>query len=217
MKELNMEVGLPHRIELRAKPPTSSVAARRRAPGFTLIELIVVISIIALLAALVVGLASSASKGKVLNRVAVELKQLETVIEKYHKKYGFYPQDNRNNETQPPLYYELTGINPPPAIATQMGINGIANTESNNFFPTLRPMQLNPPRPEKSGYWSLSEQPPYTEPYFLVVPYRGPGPAGTVNTWRYRSTKPEHNTETYDLWADVVVAGKTNRISNWKD
>src|SRR5262249_8895299 len=159
------------------------------------------------------GLASTASKGKVLSRVSVELKQLETVIDQYHKKYGFYPQDNRNDVTQPPLYYELTGINPPAAALAPLGINGIANTESNNFFPTLRPMQVNPPRPDKSGYWSLSELPPYNEPYFLVVPYRGPGPAGTVNTWRYRSTKPEHNTESYDLWADVVVAGKTSRIS----
>lgn len=212
-----MEVGLPQRIELRAEPPTGSFTARRRAPGFTLIELLVVISIIALLAGLIVGLASVASRGKVNARVKVELGQIESAINSYYKKYGFYPQDNRNDVTKPPLYYELTGINPQnAAVLGQLGIAGIANTESNNFFQNLRPMQRNPPRPEASGFWSYDFA-GMAEPYFLVVPYHGPEAAGNVNTWRYRSTKPEHNTETFDLWADVIVAGKTNRIANWKD
>lgn len=36
-----------------------------------------------------------------------------------------------------------------------------------------------------------------------------------LNPWRYISTHPTNNTSTYDLWVDVVVKGKTNRVCNW--
>ena len=39
----------------------------------------------------------------------------------------------------------------------------------------------------------------------------------TLNPWRYNSSHPTHNQATYDLWVDVIVDGKTNRISNWSD
>jgi hypothetical protein len=36
-----------------------------------------------------------------------------------------------------------------------------------------------------------------------------------VNVIRYVSSSPTNNASTYDLWVDVLVGGKTNRISNW--
>ncbi len=42
-----------------------------------------------------------------------------------------------------------------------------------------------------------------------------PIPNTSLNPWHYVSTHPTNNTSTYDLWADVVVKGKTNRVSNW--
>lgn len=36
-----------------------------------------------------------------------------------------------------------------------------------------------------------------------------------VNVIRYVSTNPTNNPTSYDLWVDVLIAGKTNRISNW--
>lgn len=35
------------------------------------------------------------------------------------------------------------------------------------------------------------------------------------NPWRYVSSNPTNNPGSYDLWVDVVIRGKTNRISNW--
>jgi hypothetical protein len=42
-------------------------------------------------------------------------------------------------------------------------------------------------------------------------------PARQVNLWGYNSANPTHNPGQYDLWVDLLVDGKTNRISNWSD
>jgi prepilin-type N-terminal cleavage/methylation domain-containing protein len=36
-----------------------------------------------------------------------------------------------------------------------------------------------------------------------------------ANPWRYVSTNPTNNTGSYDLWVDLVIRGKTNRVCNW--
>jgi hypothetical protein len=36
-----------------------------------------------------------------------------------------------------------------------------------------------------------------------------------VNPFSYNSVNPTHNPNSYDLWVDLVIGGKTNRISNW--
>jgi prepilin-type N-terminal cleavage/methylation domain-containing protein len=36
-----------------------------------------------------------------------------------------------------------------------------------------------------------------------------------LNPWRYVSTHPTNNSSSYDLWVDLVIKGKTNRICNW--
>lgn len=36
------------------------------------------------------------------------------------------------------------------------------------------------------------------------------------NPWRYNSSNPINSPGTYDLWVDVMIGGKTNRISNWR-
>jgi prepilin-type N-terminal cleavage/methylation domain-containing protein len=171
--------------------------------GFTLIELLVVIAIIAALTAIIAGLTSTAGIGKVRNRAKVELSQLELAIETYHKKYGFYPPDNPNDPARPPLYYELSGKDPDfTPIQPKLGVDGIVNTNQ-NFIPNVKPSS-----------WAIAPG-PAPQPYFLILDYKGP--SGQFNTWHYRSGKPEHNTETFDLWIDVVVGNKTYTIPNWKE
>lgn len=94
---------------------------RRNRLAFTLIELLTVISIIAVLAGLVVGLAPVASAKMKEARVRGELAGLVTAIESYKSRFGVYPPDNTytlnptgNGPTQVDpvmntLYYELTG------------------------------------------------------------------------------------------------------------
>jgi prepilin-type N-terminal cleavage/methylation domain-containing protein len=90
--------------------------------AFTLIELLTVISIIAVLAGMVVGLAPVASAKMKEARVRGELAGLVTAIESYKAKFGVYPPDHTYRATFPgvgevtlvnpimnTLYYELTG------------------------------------------------------------------------------------------------------------
>ena len=46
------------------------------------------------------------------------------------------------------------------------------------------------------------------------APVPGGVPNG-MNPWRYISSNPTNNPTSYDLWIDILVGGKTNRISNW--
>src|SRR5262245_41258242 len=110
---MKTEIGNPVRRSgaLFRSPSTSVLTA------FTLIEMLVVISIIGILAALIVPAARLASERKTLATVEAELHQLEVPIEAYKDKLGYFPPDNTNNPAQPPLYYELGGTvaegNPP--------------------------------------------------------------------------------------------------------
>ena len=36
-----------------------------------------------------------------------------------------------------------------------------------------------------------------------------------LNPFSYNSTNPTNNPSSYDLWVDLVIGGKTNRINNW--
>jgi hypothetical protein len=39
----------------------------------------------------------------------------------------------------------------------------------------------------------------------------------SINPWRYQSSSATNNQGRYDLWVDVLISGKTNRFSNWRD
>lgn len=112
-----------HQIVGRGAPRAAGRAA------FTLIELLTVISIIAVLSALVIPLSSVASAKMKISRAQGELNQLVTVIESYKFEVGSYPPDNgllreaapnsadrSNRLALNPLFYELGGatfVTPP--------------------------------------------------------------------------------------------------------
>lgn len=172
--------------------------------AFTLIELLTVISIIALLAGLITWGTMHAGIKKVETRVKTELAGFELALDDYYKKYGFYPPSNSNDVALAPLYYELTGTEPSPAEMARFNTSGIMNTEKKNFMRELK----------ASSYESLAGT--EAERAF-VVPYKGPNPIGGHNTWRYNSFNPTNNPDSYDLWAEVVVAGRTNIYGNWRE
>lgn len=65
---------------------------RTKQAGFTLVELLTVIAIIALLAALILGLAGNAQKSAARNKAEAEIAQLESFITDYQMQYGQVPQ-----------------------------------------------------------------------------------------------------------------------------
>lgn len=201
---------------IRNSTVSEALRGSRSQAGFSLIEMLVVIGIIGLVAALVVGGAGHFRETSVRARVQTELKQVENAIDLYHKKYGFYPQSHGsvNSATTPdpakaPLYYELTGVAASPAMFPYFQVKGVVNEagpgkEGQNFFPNIGV--------EGKNYKIVDQA---TQALGLTVGY--PGPDGDVNRWRYVSKNPTNNTESYDLWAEVEVGGKKIVIGNWKD
>ena len=110
-------------IDQRHKGAEVPNERKARVGAFTLIELLAVISIIALLAGLVLGTAGLATTKSRESRMKGELAKIQTGIEDYKAVMGNFPQDNQDtNQRDPdqnidrhikagmnPLFYELSG------------------------------------------------------------------------------------------------------------
>lgn len=242
-------------------------ARQRPLLAFTLIELLTVISIIAVVAGLVVGLAPVASGKMKEARVRSELAALVTTIESYKSRFGVYPPDNFNavtGQTDParnPLYYELTGVlvdNSERVFytsddetrvlpATVDGwfrregfVNGVSRIRTNNITVAAqnRLDQLAKRRLFSRDFrdnqfaevFRSTTQPGYVDIELLAVgcatdaskpkgksfgfPWplkisdanQHPIPSNPgLNPWRYVSTNPTNNPNSFDLWAEIPL------------
>jgi len=135
--------------ETRQEPPLAGDARRqihdpqtafRNASAFTLIEMLVVIAVIGILAALIFPVVGAVERRQYINHARAEMAQLEAAIERYKAVYGFYPPSNQIT-TDPlthrflisQLYYELTGV-------TNVAPSGLPLYQSldNPNLPTLK-------------------------------------------------------------------------------
>ena len=64
---------------------------RAKQAGFTLVEVLTVIAIIALLASLILGLAANAQKKAARDKAAAEVEQLSSFVNDYQMQYGQVP------------------------------------------------------------------------------------------------------------------------------
>jgi prepilin-type N-terminal cleavage/methylation domain-containing protein len=212
-----------------------SSRTRRRA-AFTLIELLVVIAIIGIIAGLALGVGTAANKKKNRSRAKAELERLVTVIERYKADFGHYPPDNPNTNAPNQLFYELMGtVHNPGAspgtgnystkdgretiseagVAAFFNVGGFINTggsasQVKSYFPSL----------SESQYAEISSNP---DVEVLKGPVRGNSAneltdveGRPVNPWRYNSSNPTHNKNSFDLWIEVKIGNDIEIIGNWK-
>ncbi|MCX7872312.1 MAG: prepilin-type N-terminal cleavage/methylation domain-containing protein [Verrucomicrobiae bacterium] len=192
--------------------------------GFTLIEILVVIAIIAVIASLVVYMAGQATDKAKRSRVEAMKAQIIAAIEAYHARHGFYPPDNPMDPAVNQLFYELTG--------TVYKDNKFYDIEGREADPTVFNAggfvhSAQPPdKPQnflQSASAKIESRKVTDKAYVLAVPFDWPSgrtniipSAAGVNPWRYVSTKPVHNVNSYDLWAEIVIGDRVVLISNWQ-
>ncbi len=219
------------------KKPTliPGLVARRTAAAFTLIELLVVIGIIAVLAAMIFPAFSSAKASSARKKVKTELQRVVLAIERYKGDQSVFPPDNPCNLGTNQLYFELMGVTINAGnFETLDGSSRIADTDA--AFQGI--FGVSAGKPCVRGFMNVTrgsaddgkaartyfegiqpgqyaEFPPNTSIRLLTCSL--PSVANTINPWRYNSTSPTNNPGGFDLWVDVVIAGKTNRISNWSE
>ncbi len=205
--------------------------------GFTLVELLVVIAIIAVLASMIFPIMGAVNRAKIRSRSQAELTQIETAIEQYKIKQGHYPPDNGNYWTTNQLFFELLGAtlnngvyktldgscqidasavsnifqNVGGFVNCTRGSGGDEGGVANAFLNALKPDQI---AELDSGAKVLVGPVPWPAGSYQPLPVP-PAKAVGLNPWCYNASHPTNNPSTYDLWIDVMIGGKTNRICNW--
>ena len=93
----------------------SSGARRRGDRGFTIIELLAVVTIMGLLGALVVGLSRFASEKSAEAKVRADLELLRNAIEEYRIQRAGYPRIDGEDIFQPMIPPADPAVQPPPS------------------------------------------------------------------------------------------------------
>jgi len=203
--------------------------------AFTLIEMLVVIAIIGIIAAMVVNMNSGAKAAQRKAQVVGEKQSLTLMIDNYQSKLNFYPPDNGElanpDKASPtwyaanyegwtaanPLLYELTGAtnNYPNTGFIQLfdGTNIDSGTYSNMFGRAAvnngnadEPHDFFNPGPQPKEYTNYTASPALKG---LLVPVALTNDPTIHNFWHYDSSSTNrHNLQSYDLWAEYISATK---------
>ena len=200
--------------------------------AFTLVELLVVISIIALLAALTVGLYSRVKGKTVESAIFAEMEQVKLALQSYKEdpKHGVFPPSGPLGNNK--LYYYLSGeaelmksfgLRPPQSFTVDF--TTLAQLHDldpgkikkrrmedgiKNLLPNLKMKQFDETQGSRNSPIGnlYSPLPDETHP-------KGRAP------WNYNSGNPTNNLETYDLWVtiwdkdDSGTLVPLRKIGNW--
>ena len=214
----------------------------QRFNAFTLIELLVVIAVITVLAALLIPAGGIMVQKAQIQRAVSEREQLTTAIDNYKSRYGYYPPSNTNvlNPMTNQLYYELIGttmsvgsgvasnfttldnasVIDGNTISTWFGVGGFMNcTKSGGGSEDSLPAKqflsgLKPSEIASNGVIDMIVTSANSDAGYQPVPGVSSLTGRPANPWRYRYPGT-NNPDSYDLWVQVYVGGKTNLICNW--
>ena len=199
------------------------------AGAFTLIELLIVISIIAILAAFIVTIGPSLKRRAYISKTQAEMAQVETAIENYHDALGFYPPDNPGNALVNQLYFELEGtVTNSTGFQTLDGSSTIT-TAGRIWRDSDRLCQLHhrqrgkcaqrrkfsvrveadTDRHEQRGRRIARR---LGRPGRIKITRRWPVPLQIRGVIVYPGI---NNPNGYDLWMQLVIRGQTNLVCNW--
>jgi prepilin-type N-terminal cleavage/methylation domain-containing protein len=223
--------------ETRLAGPAASARA------YTLIELLTVIAIIGALAAMIFPVLSVVKKKEYINAASAEFRGLQHALEDYHAKYNTYPPSNPSllpgiNT----LYYELTGVsqttnNSIVCFSTLDGVTSIpisdyqaafsagigavfnctqggdeGSSAKNYLSGALKANRFGTVAIGNGSITNLITS--VGGPDASYLPLGALAPAG-MNPFCY-NFPGTNNPSSYDLWIDLKISGKTNRICNWK-
>jgi len=249
---LSLVTSAPTKKRTRHSPPVTcppSPVTRHASPvpcpasAFTLIELLTVIAIMGVLAALLLPVVGAVKKHQYLYNTQAEMAKLETAIDRYKAAYGFYPPSPTNPPTAGnpstlvnQLYYELVGTVLTNVGALYLTLDGSASIDVGqvpNAFTGIGGF-VNCTKPGGGEDASvaknfLSDLKPNQIALIsnnvavtvLITAVGGPDatyqPLGVqdLNPWRYNSSSPTNNPGSYDLWVQLVIGKQTNLICNW--
>ena len=220
---------------MEASPATIGFARLSRATfaaAFSLIEILVVIAIMGVIAAMVLSGGQYASKAKKETAVKAEREKLQTMIDNYQAKLNFYPPDNGNlaglsssaseavyegYTASNALIYELTGVtntNSTSAIIFNGRTISLVNGDFPNYFnrtgianaDSSEPQNFFKPAPRPQDYTNYPGTAPNSyDALGLLVP--APLTESQPNYWHYDASSPRrHNQNSYDLWAEFTVS-----------
>ena len=220
--------------------------------AYTLVEMLIVIGVMIMLASMIFPITGAIKRTQIRTRARGELVQVETAIEDYKSKLGYYPPDNPPptatvnpaNYAVNQLYYELLGT-----TNTKVGgvlyyqtLDGSAQMRTSDFGSVFQPNVTGFANCSAGGgdeaaiatvflrglkpgqFLAITNGSGSTTPVCTVLGASLDGPLmlqdanlGKLNPWRYNSSNPIKNPKSFDLWIDVKVGDKTNRICNWSD
>jgi prepilin-type N-terminal cleavage/methylation domain-containing protein len=143
------------------------------AQGFTLVEILVTVSIIVVLMGMTFGIGKVALENAAVNKAASQIKLFESKLQEYEADTGEFPPGNGSNRSSVSLYEELYE-------------DGIQN-DGKVYMPELDPEQSDQFSKIENG---LIYDPFKTHPYFYM---RGVDENGEIKSGAYN---PD-----FDLWS----------------
>ena len=176
--------------------------------GFTLVELLTVVTIIVVLSGMVIGVSSFVSRKSAIDKAKVQMGLFNMSIESYKTDAGFLPvttEEDTEAESGLIIYRML--------YCDGVGPDGIAGTADDGALDG---------RPDEGLTPYLADLDPNTNPRSLIEK-RGTLPVAVVdpwgNSWRFRNQRgdPDQQNPDFDLWSlgPDGKNGTADDIKNW--